>query len=135
MLSSRTRYGSQNATSAYKQTCMSDLNEVRTEGLQREYHMGRKLMRRNLINDKFSSVLRTFVRTKGNLYAIIAVIAKRFSFILTEKSRDKCFGVGAASKTCVLKLFFLYVDYPLPLMLDTTWTSCGTLLCKDDTVY
>ena len=47
--------------------------QVRTEGLQRECQLGRKLLRISLIN--CSSVLRTFVMTKEHLYAINAVLA------------------------------------------------------------
>ena len=51
-----------------------------------------------------------------------------------ENTWDKFCGVGADYNTCVLELFLPYVNYLLTLLLDATWPSCGTWLCKDNIV-
>ena len=72
MLVFRTSYG---RPALLPRTCNvhRPAKHVRIEGLQRDYQLGMKLMRSQLIN--CSSVLRTFVKTKENLYAMTAVVA------------------------------------------------------------
>ena len=61
MLSPGTSYGSTLLLPRTIQACPT--KDVRAEGIQRDYQLGRKLLRRSLIN--CSSVLRTFVNNLG----------------------------------------------------------------------